>query len=135
MINFTQYSSMLVTAHQHTEISQFTVVSGSSCARKWVVCVECPWSRTTLKNEEMHGNIFISTTRRLTRKERRVFPPFTLGSNHHNEIETNAIMNGGGGEEDDSKKHDGINQDSGSTLNWKSLKDSKLHDIGLVLQM
>eukprot|EP00957_Ditylum_brightwellii_P085484 6502042-Ditylum_brightwellii.AAC.1 len=43
-------------------------------------------------------------------------------------------MNGGGGE-DGSKKQDGINQDSRSTLNQQSLKVPKLHDIGLVLQM
>eukprot|EP00957_Ditylum_brightwellii_P155237 11818002-Ditylum_brightwellii.AAC.1 len=72
--------------------------------------------------KEMHGSIFISNTRRLKRKERRISPPFTLGSNHCNEIETNVTMNGEGGKEDGSKKQDGMNQDSGSTLNQQSLK-------------
>ena len=58
----------LVTTHQHTEISQFIVVSCSSCLRKWLVCVK----ELLQRMKEMHENIFISTTRRLKRKERRL---------------------------------------------------------------
>eukprot|EP00957_Ditylum_brightwellii_P181559 13829920-Ditylum_brightwellii.AAC.1 len=125
------------------------MVSCSSCLRKWVVCVKCPQSRSDLKNERDAWKHLHLYHKEIIKKRKiidngdginieffdRISPPFTLRSNHHNEIETNVIMNRGEGEEDGSKKQEGINQDSGSMLNQQSLKVPKLHDIGLVLQM